>query len=230
MDAPDPESPPTERALRPHELPAAVQGFVRRIGREPRRADDQVLVAEDQDMAYAVIETPDGYRLDHPSIRPPLDGDTIIDGASLADVGRLLVAGLGDRLPWVPGTARHGLPRGLPAEERLDRVRGVSLERLAEAYLDGSPEGVLERLAEPAALDLLTDELLAKARGHRWTLLPTDGPDGVRLTDGDVDLVLRREGDSFVLARRPERSNTVETLHRGTDLEVARAQLRAALR
>lgn len=218
------------RALRIEELPESVRRFIHAVRRQPPETDP-ALVAFDGAMGYRVVSAPEGYLLEHPSIRPPIEGDPLIEEVSFDDVCRLLVAELGDRMPWSPGTARYGLPKILTPAKRIDRLRGVSLDRLVAAYL-GEPVGVLDRLNEPAALGLLTDELRRRARGHGWTLLPTDGPAGVRLTSGasgDIDLVLRRDGDEYFLLRRGEKQNDLRVLRRTPDLDEAREQLRRHL-
>lgn len=206
------------------ELPTAVQAFVRDVSALP---SDPTLVAERRDMGYRLTAADDGHRLEHPSIRPPLPGRTIVEAASLEDACLLLVAALGDEQQPAPGAARHGLPAAMDAGARLERLRGTSIERLARAYL-GEPDGVLDLLAPGAAVDLLDAGLVRAAEAGGWTVLAGDGPDGVRLTD--VDVVLRREGDEHVVLRRPERQNDLVELHRSRDLDAARAATRAALR
>lgn len=218
-----------DRALSVDELPDPVPSFVRALDHEPRSSAADPLVATDGDMAYRVVQDSAGHRLEHLSLHPPRPGTIVIDGVSMDDVCRLLIAALGDRMPWMPGSPRYGLPRTMSSSTRIDRLRDVPLDRLASAYLT-HPDGVLDRLAEPAAIHLIDDSVLALARTRGWDLLPTDGPDGVRLTDGDVDLRLRRTDDEFIVERRPEKSNVFHEVLSTHDLRTARTVLERELR
>lgn len=216
------------RALELDELPSHVARVVRASGRLPVEGSGLVAVDGAGSMAYRMVETRDGVRLERPSIVPPMAGSTVIDRCTLEDACRMLVVAVGEALPWRPGTARHGLPRRLDAEARLERARQHTLERLVDAYL-GAPEGVLDELAAPAAVELLDDALLARDGARGWSIMATDGPHGVRFTCLDVDYVLRRDGAEFVVLQRPERSNLLRELLRTRDLDLARAALLARL-
>ncbi|QOR72032.1 hypothetical protein IM660_07260 [Ruania alkalisoli] len=214
-------------AVGPDALPEPVRAFIAQLGATPREVRlGDVHVAVESDMAHRIVLTGAGYGLDYPSVRPPAAGRVRLRGAGLDDVCRLLVADLAARLlPWEPGESRWGLPRGLSDVERMERLAAHPVERVIAAYCGERPEEVLDEIGPPAAIDLLDETLLVLGRGPRWILLPTDGPDGVRFTDRDVDYVLARDGDEYVISHRRERTNADHEVLRIADLDEARTRL-----
>lgn len=219
------------RAAAMTDLPAIVQDFIAGIGARPgRHRLGETFVARDGSMAWRMVATASGHRLDHPSIAPAAVGRTVLGGLDLEDACRLLVNLLAERRARIPGEVTWGLAHSLSPAERVRRLTDYPVERILAAYQGQRPSEVLDRIGEPAALHLLDDALLAHARGHGWTLLATDGPHGVRLTQsGDVDYLLAGAGGEYVISFRAERTNELREVARTGDLGAARARLRELL-
>jgi len=221
------------RALAPAELPEPARRLVRAAGLDgvTPRPGDLFVAAAPVGMGLRLVETTDGIRVDHPSVRPPTVGDTWFAGLTLDDAARVVMAVAGQRLPVVPGVAWWGVPGSYrsQAETALRRFAGVPLERIERAYV-GEPEGLLDLLVPPAALDLLTADLVTRAARHGYALSAYGGPDRVVLDAGDnIRLSLRRVTDGFVVEHCRERATTWDLIGTYPDLEAARAALGARL-
>jgi len=221
------------RALAPAEIPEPARRLVRAAGLDgvTPRPGDLFVAAVPVGMGLRLVETTDGIRVDHPSVLPPTVGDTWFAGMTLDDAARVVMAVAGARLPVVPGVAWWGVPGYYLAQARtaLQRFADVPLARIERAYL-GEPEGLLDLLVPPAALDLLTDDLVARAERRGYALSASGGPDGVVLDAGDnIRLTLRRTEDGFVVEHCRERSTTWDPIGTYADLEAARAALAARL-
>jgi len=220
------------RALGLGELPLPAQrlvGFVG-LGEVAERPGDRFVSGDA--MALRVVSTPDGHRIDRPSAFPPAVGDTWFAGLSLDDAARVVMVVAGARVPRTPGVQSWGLPgtARVQAEEGLRRLREVALERIEEAYL-GVPEGVLEPLGVPPALDLVTGGLVALAEARGLTLGSDGGPDEVYFDSAsDGGFALGRTRDGFVVRHRGERSNDWDEIARSPHVADARRVLVERLR
>jgi hypothetical protein len=219
------------RAVDLAELPEAAQRLVRLAGQavEVQRPGD--LVVSGSSMGIRVVETADGDRIDRMSLRPPTVGETWFVGLSKDEVARVVMIDAAGNIP-----RRAGLPRwGFPGHERelaataLERLADVSPERLEQAVL-GDPEGVLELVGEPVALELLTDALVALAEVTGYEIVPDGGPDSIVLRNaGSPSFALHRRPDGYQLEWRGEKSNTWEPRGIVATLPEARLALAALL-
>jgi hypothetical protein len=197
------------RAVGLDELPAAAQRIVRLARQSPETQRPGDLVVSGSSMGLRVVETADGYRIDRVSLLPPTVGTPWFIGLTMAEVARVVIVETAQRIP-----RRAGLPSwGFAGHERelavtaLERLADVSPERLEQAYL-GTPEGVLDHVGEPVALEFLTDALVALAEAHGYAIVPIGTPDAVVLDNvGCPGFAVRRRPDGFHVEWRGEKSN-----------------------
>ncbi|MFY7066202.1 hypothetical protein ACOQFV_10095 [Nocardiopsis changdeensis] len=222
------QSPPEgTRDLAFGELPGPVAGWIRDCGFEPGRTlFGNPFVATLPSGAVRLSRVGDAYELRRRSDFPPTVGEAVYSTPVWEDVCRVLMTLAGDaRAPGPLGTPRVGFAPGVPGPERARRLAGAGYADIARAYGDGRGGPLLDVLAEGAAVDLATPEILRRAEAAGLPAYPYG--DGCSITFGYLEerYRLSRTGDGHVLERARERENTYSVLAGPADLEEVRALL-----
>lgn len=223
------DSPPGGHRLLP--TPDLVSRFADATGTAPRPPlFGTPFSATAGDSSWWVAEVDGQVELRARSTRPAVATTVRRPVPSVDDARRLLLLELatGDRHRRL-GDARVGLPRGLTDEQRLARVSGASLEDLARGLLSERGDGVVDVLAEPVALHLITPDLAGVVEERTgWPVdrygdgrsahLGGNGSTGPRWT-------LREDGEEVELLRAEEHANPAHRVLRSRSLAQVQARL-----
>ncbi|MDE3722905.1 hypothetical protein PWG71_16060 [Nocardiopsis sp. N85] len=219
-----PDAPEGVRDIAFDALPEAVAGWIRSCGGAPTRTlFGNPFVASRGSESHRLSRVGDRYVLRRRSNLPPTVGVPFHTTEVWEDACRVLMSVIGDRdAPRRRGLPLVGFARGTSGEERARRLAGAGFEEIARAYGAERGEPLLDVLAEAAALDLVTPEILRLA-GERHLDAQRFGS-GRCVTFGfsEERYRVREVEGRYLLERAGERENAFAVLVESPDLDDVR--------